>query len=334
MGVRESARTAVRGWALATAVAAWALIVVGGVVSATRSGMGCGEHWPLCHGEAVPSIWTREVALEYGHRVVAGVVALLTAVTAWRARRDAAARGPALAALGLVLIQSLLGAWTVIAGLSVPISTLHLATAQLYFVTLVVAWVRAAGADGRRPAPAAGASEASDRGEPGPGAAGRVGRLALLSLGLGYLTVVLGGYVKLSGAGLGCGLSFPLCWGRVVPDLSRPDGPLALAHWLHRLAAFALAGHVLALALRSRRGGIPAAERRLAWLAVGLVALQLTLGVATVWTRLAPALSVAHLANGTALLGLLASLAVRLGPAAGREVPGAPRLVAAEGTAG
>ena len=32
------------------------LITLGGVVRITGSGMGCGDHWPLCNGRLVPNL--------------------------------------------------------------------------------------------------------------------------------------------------------------------------------------------------------------------------------------------------------------------------------------
>lgn len=294
-----------RAWAAASAVAAWLLIVLGGTVSATGSGMGCGDHWPLCHGQVVPALTDPAVLLEYGHRLLAGVVAALTGLTAlaaWRAQGvpgEGAGRLRALsgAALALVVVQSLLGAWTVFLGLSTAVSTLHLATAQLFFAVLVATMLAAS--------PPAGAGEA-----PVVGVA-RLARLAGVTVALAFAVVVLGGYVKLSGAGLACGLTFPLCHGRVLPAADGPHGALVVVHWLHRLGAFALAGHVLALALRARRAGVPAGVAALAGWALALVVLQIGLGAATVWSRLAPTLSVAHLANGTLLFGVLTAVWVR-----------------------
>lgn len=320
-GSADAAR--VTAWARAAALGAWALIVLGGIVSATESGMGCGDHWPLCHGQAVPSITDPAVALEYGHRLVAGVVAALTVITAWRARAlagpgAASVRRAAALSVALVVVQSLLGATTVWLRLPVTVSTLHLATAELYFAILVGAVILsgAVGLPQQRGEDAEPARATSVAG---------LARLAAVTVALAYAVVVIGGYVKLSGAGLACGFTFPLCGGSALPDLSGRYGHLVLAHWLHRFGAFALAAHVLLLAARARRLANGTAEAGLTGVALVLVALQIALGVATVWTRLAPALSVLHLANATALLGVLAALAVRCALAAQR-VPAVARV--------
>ena len=46
---------------LATAVAVWALIVLGGAVRVTDSGTGCGSSWPMCHGRLLPSLEYHEL---------------------------------------------------------------------------------------------------------------------------------------------------------------------------------------------------------------------------------------------------------------------------------
>lgn len=320
----------VRTWAGASALVAWLLIVIGGLVSATGSGLGCGDDWPLCGGRVLPHPADPAMVLEYSHRAVAGLVAILTLMTAWRARSLPRLRGLAMAALGLVLLQSLLGAWTVVLGLSLAVSTVHLATAELYFAVLVATFAAAAVVGGpqqplRDPPPGTGwGAEAPE----GAGLA-RFRRLAAVTLALAYAVIVLGGYVKLSGAGLACGLTFPLCSGRILPDVQGPHGHLVLAHWLHRLGALALAGHVMALAARSR--GLPGRPdlARLSSLAVALTALQIGLGVATVFTRLMPALSVLHLANGTVLLGVLTAAFVAARAVTERRAAGVPVAAAA-----
>ncbi|HET9725984.1 MAG TPA: COX15/CtaA family protein, partial [Gemmatimonadales bacterium] len=98
------------------ATLALGLIVLGGVVRITGSGMGCGDHWPRCDGQWFPPL-DLPTLIEIGHRWVAALVSLVVlavAVVAWRRHRDEPAlRTPALVALGLLVVQVLLGAVTV-----------------------------------------------------------------------------------------------------------------------------------------------------------------------------------------------------------------------------
>ena len=140
----------------------------------------------------------------------------------------------------------------------------------------------------------------------------RFRRMALGIAALAFAVVVLGAWVRLTGAGLGCP-DWPGCYGRMVigPDGTRLaasiDGGKAWREMVHRYSAGALGLGILALALvaaRNRRrssGGpivIPAAL-------VALVAFQAALGAWTVTLRLQPAVVVAHLLGGMVILSLL-----------------------------
>src|SRR5229473_3177544 len=61
-------------WIAATGT--YLLIVLGAVVRITGSGLGCGEHWPLCNGRLLPPL-DLPTLIEYAHRLVAALAALL-----------------------------------------------------------------------------------------------------------------------------------------------------------------------------------------------------------------------------------------------------------------
>src|SRR5207244_11118099 len=76
-------------WTAATFT--YLLIILGAIVRITRSGLGCGEHWPLCNGKLLPPL-DLPTTIEYGHRLgAAGVSGLGTALAAcaWGLRRSA-----------------------------------------------------------------------------------------------------------------------------------------------------------------------------------------------------------------------------------------------------
>src|ERR671921_682923 len=95
---------------------AFGLIVLGGIVRITGSGMGCGDHWPRCDGEWFPPL-DLPTMIEIGNRWAAALVSLFVfavAATAWRRHRsEPALRAPATLAAVLLVVQVLLGAVTV-----------------------------------------------------------------------------------------------------------------------------------------------------------------------------------------------------------------------------
>src|SRR5256714_12277131 len=140
--------SAFRRLALWTAVATFLLIVLGGVVRVSDSGLGCGSGgsgihgWPLCKGDVVPG-FSRHTGIEYAHRAVASIVVvemLLLAALAWRRHRTH--RWLVRATIGgtlLIVAQALLGAATVEKDLDEPLVAAHLGLAMLlFFVVLFV----------------------------------------------------------------------------------------------------------------------------------------------------------------------------------------------------
>lgn len=98
------------------------VILQGAFVRATGSGAGCGSHWPTCNGTIVPLGATTETMIEFSHRLLSLVVLVLGAWLlrrAWRLRADRPGLF-AFAALsfGFLIIEALLGAATVLLGLT------------------------------------------------------------------------------------------------------------------------------------------------------------------------------------------------------------------------
>jgi cytochrome c oxidase assembly protein subunit 15 len=141
-------------------------------------------------------------------------------------------------------------------------------------------------------------------------------RLVLATLLLAFCVIVLGGYVRLSDAGLGCP-DWPLCYGRAVPgdDLGASALQRAWKEMAHRYLAGGLGLLILAVfSAWKRRAGVPLAGALLL-----VVLFQATLGMWTVTLLLRPAIVAAHLLGGMATLALLLWLFFSLG-----SHPGAP----------
>jgi heme A synthase len=114
--MRPIARFAWASLAYDVAVVAW-----GAYVRATGSGAGCGRHWPLCNGEAIPRSPTTATWIEFSHRLSSGGTLILAVVlVAWALRafppEHRVCRG-AVAVLFLVLGEALIGAGLVLFGL-------------------------------------------------------------------------------------------------------------------------------------------------------------------------------------------------------------------------
>ena len=128
---------------LLTVAALYILIVLGGVVSSTGSGLACPD-WPLCRGQVVPA-FTIAVLIEYTHRVWTIAVSILvfaTMVLAWRIYRWPN-RVTSFATLTfiLLLVQIGLGMVTVESGTLPVVVTSHLALATLVFASALTAAV-------------------------------------------------------------------------------------------------------------------------------------------------------------------------------------------------
>src|SRR5436305_14815957 len=109
----------VHRFAVATAVATYLLILIGGLVHGTGSSLACPD-WPTCYGTFMPKM-EGGVLVEHSHRLAAGTVVILTLVLATAlslaGRRDPLARALrpfGWLAVALVFAQALLGGITVL----------------------------------------------------------------------------------------------------------------------------------------------------------------------------------------------------------------------------
>ena len=117
------------GWAWASIVANIGIVVTGGVVRLTGSGLGC-PTWPRCTEESFTPHGAYDIhsAIEFGNRLltyVLAAIAVATFVAAWQSRRRD------LRALALVIglgipAQAVIGGITVLTDLNPWIVSLHL----------------------------------------------------------------------------------------------------------------------------------------------------------------------------------------------------------------
>jgi heme A synthase len=306
---------------LATAVATFVLIIVGGVVRVSDSGLGCGpagsgfHGWPFCNGDVVPGVNLHSI-VEYTHRAVAGIVTILIVsivVQAWRRHRELLV--PALGLLGLVLAQAALGGATVEDNLEEAYVAAHLCLAMLLLGGLIWLFRAVSGAtvtDG------------------GP----RIRVLGIAASVAVLCTIVAGGYMAGTqnygradyqlgdGAHHACGKQFPTCNGEFMPF---GKARLVDIHLTHRAFMYLAAILVISLVAVAIRRGV---ATRWAWGLAGLLALQILVGALNVWLDEYELLIVLHLALGTLLWATTLGLTLQLAPARERA-PGRAEAVAA-----
>ena len=69
---------ALHAFAVATMVATFVLIIVGGIVTTRGAGLAVPD-WPLSYGQLMPERWyaMANIAAEHGHRMIAAVVGIM-----------------------------------------------------------------------------------------------------------------------------------------------------------------------------------------------------------------------------------------------------------------
>jgi cytochrome c oxidase assembly protein subunit 15 len=295
-----------------------ALIVIGGFVRVSDSGLGCGppgsgaDGWPLCDGQVVPFL-QGSTLIEFSHRIAAGLVGVLILMIAWQAFRHLRdrrwiVRGAVVAGI-LVLAQAALGGATVENNLHEVLVAAHLGLAMLLLGTLI-GLLRLARDPDDAPVPA--------------GATRGLRTAAAIASALVLATIVAGGLVAgteeegvhgstvVNGAHLACGKEFPTCLDGVMPyGVSR----LTDIHLSHRAFMYLATIAVVALFVLARRRGVrtwPFAAT------LGILAAQIALGALNVWLGEHAGLIVAHLSVGTLLWATLAYATASLVPVPAR----------------
>ena len=118
--------------------------MLGGVVRVTDSGLGCGDHWPLCNGTIFPPLDNLTAWIEWMHRLLAlliglfGLASLVVAIRDYRKQKRSVLFATIPAAL-LYSVQDLLGRAVVLNELNPVLVTVHLATAMLLLGVLLIA---------------------------------------------------------------------------------------------------------------------------------------------------------------------------------------------------
>jgi len=278
--------------ALITALLTVVLIVLGGVVRVTDSGLGCGDHWPLCNGTIFPPLDNITAWIEWMHRLLAlliglfGLASLIVAIRDYR-KQKRAVLAATIAAAALYSVQDLLGRAVVLNELNPVLVTVHLATAMLLLGFLLVAATLAGYVPKQH--------YARDR----------FTALALITAALSFVIILTGAFVRGSGATLAC-LTWPACNGEIFPF---DQGTLAIIQMMHRFAVVAL-GISLALLVWSAWTSRSGRARTLATLALVAYLCQAGVGAMVVFSRAEDIWGAAHVGFAAVTWALLIVLSV------------------------
>lgn len=281
------------GLALSALISTILLIAMGSIVRVTGYGLGCPD-WPLCYGRVIPPALTG-AWVEFTHRLLGGVTSLLIVLLGLFARRSYRNQAwvfrPAVAAVGLLIVQVSLGGLHVIFEIPPVTGWIHTGVAML--IVGLVAVVVASTLPALQVFRGAAVGLFHNR-----RFVGWVSGTAAAT----YVLLLTGSYVTRSGASLACP-AFPWC-GSSAPAMRR----LIDIQMLHRYAAFSVAFLTLVTIawLLTRR-----VDRRLVWVAYALgvlLILQFGLGIANVLLRLPMWSRVLHLTVAAAFWASLALL--------------------------
>lgn len=120
------------------AFATYLLIIAGGLVTSTGSGLSVPD-WPLSYGSFFPPM-IGGIRFEHSHRLIAGSVGLLTLglmAAILRAEKRAWLKRLGMLTFGAVILQALLGGITVIYLLPTFVSVFHACLGQTFFCLIV-----------------------------------------------------------------------------------------------------------------------------------------------------------------------------------------------------
>jgi heme a synthase len=215
-------QTFIKRLAIVATVGMFIVLVQGALVTTTGSAEGCGQSWPLCHGEFIPS-YAFETMVEFSHRFVAGFVGILIAIVGigalryWRDRPEIKVLAPLMGSF--IIIQSLLGAAAVMWPQTPEIMALHFGISLIAFASVLLMAVFLYERDGRDKLRDIKIPPAFRRG---------VWGLMLYS----YAAVYIGAYVRHKDASLAC-TDWPLCNGSLFPGFTGPVGIV----FTHRVTA-------------------------------------------------------------------------------------------------
>jgi len=269
------------------------LLIAGALVTSNDAGLATSD-WPLSNGQVFPRM-VGNLFWEHGHRMVATTIGMLTiGLAIYFVVSESRPRVKLLGILALVgvIAQGLLGGLTVKLNLPLAVSAAHATLAQLFFCTVVSLSVFTSRGwlEERRTLP--------EKGSP------PLRYLSAAATVTIFLQLILGATLRHSAP-----------WDHFLPV------ELVVAHIVGAIAVVLVLGATILLVLKRYSG--ESYLTRPAWLATGLLIVQLGLGITAYLTRLASpydpqplnpmiSITVAHVACGALVFATSIVLTLRI----------------------
>lgn len=281
-------------WLAVLTVVGMLLILLGGaLVTKTDSGAGCGDSWPLCHDQLIPSEFTKETVIELSHRIVSGVVGIsvvILSIWSWKAighKRET--KFLAILSVFFLILQGLIGAAAVMWGQSDFVLALHFGISLISFAAVVLLTLLI--------------FEVDKKFDTSKLIIDTKMKWHILGVTIySYIVVYTGALVRHTNASLVC-KDWPFCVN------SSPEMPSTSIEWVqmgHRFAAgilFIWITYITYIAIKEYKQ-----QRVLYWgwiIAFILVSLQVIAGAIVIYTRLNIFVALAHALFISLLFGLL-----------------------------
>lgn len=312
----------VKRLAFLTCFSVMLLIFVGALVTSNDAGLSVPD-WPSSYGYNMftfpPSLWLGGIFYEHTHRLLASGIGTLTVVLCILTLIKENRRWLKLltvAALGIVILQGLLGGLTVLFKLPLIISAAHGVLAQTFFViTIIIAYSHS--------------NELRTKlTTTYPASLRKIFRAGITIAALIYLQLIVGAIMRHSESGLAI-TDFPTMAGSYLPSFSSQtltkinearadlklgavDNLQVFIHLAHRLLGIVIlitifVCHFKTISLAPALPNI----RRLSNIILALGLVQFALGVSVILSLRGPILTSVHVLGGATLLGCSVFLCLR-----------------------